>query len=349
MLQQGLDAASILSDTNAHVMPAAVSLVAAQLRSMDQLTVASARHAEYAATARWAEHALGYGAVTNWRLALEANARIEDLAKSALAPTPLLRSYLNNLRRIGRAHATLTDWVVQQDATARLIGEVSGHTLAGWREYLNNAALTPSLNVAQAATLSGQAGLGIVSADLLLSAADDPDLLDQGIDRIGADVLAPWEKSRLELGRDLHRRLESLDPTVPEMLVGAWDELDRNGPASAEKAAHCITEALDRTLRAAAPDVQVRQWHANSGRSQDDWCGKNPLKEPPPHNMRVNFLAQRLGDARKIAVAEYESLTRLRTAVRERLQAVKHASEGDLTLVRSLLVATEDLLLLLVN
>ena len=344
----------LLETVDAASMPAAsaaASIVAAQLRSMDQLTVASARYAEYAATARWAEDALGYGAVTNWRLALEADARIADFARSALTSTvpPLLNSYLADLRRIGRTHAALTDWVVQHDATARLIGDISGQTLASWREYLNSADPTPTINAARMATLSGQAGLGIVSADFLLSAADDPAVLDQGIDRIDADILAPWERSRLEAGRDLHRRLGSLDPTVPEMLAGAWHELEHNGPAGAEKAAHCITEALDRTLRAAAPDEQVRQWHADSGRPKKEWCGKDPLKDHPPHNMRVTFLAQRLGDAHEIAAVEYESLTRLRTAVRDKLQAVKHASNGDLALVRSLLLATEHLLMLLVN
>jgi hypothetical protein len=156
-------------------------------------------------------------------------------------------------------------------------------------------------------------------------------------------VLLPWEEGRLKLGRDLRDRLGAIDSSVPELLAGAWDDLERNGPAAVEKAAHCITEVLDRTLRAAAPDAEVREWHSQAGRPAAEWEDR----ERPPHSLRVKFLAQRLGGERTVVVAQFDSLATLHKTLRSRLQAIKHASAGDLTTVRSLLLVTEDLLALL--
>lgn len=141
----------------------------------------------------------------------------------------------------------------------------------------------------------------------------------------------------------MRERLGGIDPSVPELLAGAWDDLERNGPAAVEKASHCVIEVMDRTLRAAAPDAEVREWHRQSGRPKSEWEDQ----ERPPHALRIKFLAQGLGGARTVAVAQFDSLTSLHTALRSRLQASKHASRGDLATVRSLLVCAEALLTLL--
>lgn len=321
---------------------AMANLMAANLRGFDQLAGASERHTTYAATARWAERLFSNSALASWRISLEANAHLEQLSKS-LAAAIRYSTIWEELLRVGRVQAAFTDWVVQQDATSRLLGEVSNVPLARWRDYLDG--LAPELSVGQlrASGLSGYTTLGIISADVLISGAEDADLVDASVSRIETDVLHPWEEARLELARDLYARLGAIDSSVPALLDGAWDDLKRNGPAAVEKVAHCIVEVLDRTLRAAAPDDAVREWHAREGRSEKEWEGQ----DRPPRSLRVRFLAQRLGGERGVAVAEYESLIQLRKRLTERLQAVKHASQGDLVAVRNLLLGTEYLLTML--
>jgi len=192
-----------------------------------------------------------------------------------------------------------------------------------------------------ASELTGHTGLGLLGADVLTSGADDDEVVDAAVRRVEADVLVPWEEGRLELADELYARLRVIDATVPELLAGAWDELQRNGPAAVEKAAHCIIEVLDRTLRAAAPDDEVRAWHTRAGRPATEWAGQNR----PPYTLRVKFLAQRLGGERTVVVAQFESLASFHTSLRGRLQAAKHASQGDLTTVRSLLLSAEYLLM----
>lgn len=322
---------------------AAANVLAVNLRGLDQLTTARARYAEYATTARWAEQTLGSGALTSWRVSLQANAQVEQLIKSATYAAAPHWPYYNELLRISRVQAGFADWIVQQDATSRLLGEVSGAPLARWRDYIGGLVTESTFRDVQASVLSGYTGLGILSADALTSGAEDTELVEASTSRIEADVLLPWEEGRLKLGRDLRDRLGAIDSSVPELLAGAWDDLERNGPAAVEKAAHCITEVLDRTLRAAAPDAEVREWHSQAGRPAAEWEGR----ERPPHSLRVKFLAQRLGGERTVVVAQFDSLATLHKTLRNRLQAIKHASAGDLTTVRSLLLVTEDLLALL--
>lgn len=63
--------------------------------------------------------------------------------------------------------------------------------------------------------------------------------------------------------------------------------------------------------------------------------------------LRVRYLASEIGGTRKLAVAQYESLTGLLDPLYQRLQGVKHASTADVTLVRSLLLTVEGFLTLL--
>lgn len=322
---------------------ATANLIAANLRGLDQLSAVSARSAAYAATAQWAERMLGSGALTAWRVSLDASARAEELYRTLARSTAIYAPYQDELLRISHSLTGLTDWIVQQDATSRLVGEISARPLARWRDFVGGLTVESAPYQVRASVLSGYTTLGIVSGDVLTSGADDTAVAEMGVSRVEADVLPPWEQSRLQLAQDLRDCLGTFDPGVPGLLDGAWDELHRNGPAAAEKAAHCIVEVLDRTLRAAAPDEAVREWHTSTGRPAAEWEGQRR----PPHSLRVRYLAHRLGGERAVVMEDSESLIRLRARLRERLEAVKHASQGDLLTVRILLLGTEDLLMML--
>src|ERR1700680_901544 len=126
------------------------------------------------------------------------------------------------LSRISRSQASLTDWIVQQDATSRPLGEVSGRPLAHWRGLVGGLARESALRDVRASVLLGQTGLGILSADVLTSGTEDTELVEASVGRIEADVLQPWEAGRLGLARDLYERLREIDLTVPELLAGGW-------------------------------------------------------------------------------------------------------------------------------
>jgi hypothetical protein len=70
-------------------------------------------------------------------------------------------------------------------------------------------------------------------------------------------------------------------------------------------------------MRAAAPDDDVRKWHAASGRATKEWAGQ----DKPTRALRVKFIVQRLGSEDTVVVAQY-----------------------DVTTVRSLLLTAESLL-----
>jgi hypothetical protein len=319
------------------------NLIAANLRGLDQLTAVSELYRQHSATAVWAEKTLGFTAITNWRVALQASSRIEQFHTSMAGAVQAYQAQHSELLRISHIYTGLTDWIVQRDVTSRLLGELSGKPLARWRDFIGTLPLEPAPWELQASVLSGYSGLGILGTDLLTTGAGDAGLVEAGSARIEADVLEPWEEGRLDVGRALRKRLGEIDPSVPELLEGAWHELKRPSPAAVSKMANCAIEVLDRTLRAAAPEAAVREWHQRSGRHAAEW----EEQQRPPQSLRIRFLAQQLGGAEKLAVAQYESLVRLPQVLRKALEASKHASRGDLVTVRSHLLAIEDLLAML--
>lgn len=311
--------------------------LADQMRELDRQNRSLAA---LAATAHWAESELGLGALTNWRVAVEAKRTILELLKPV---AEAFRPYYNDLETVSNVLEQLTSWVICQDNPARLLDETSGRPLALWRDQIAAGALAPTAAVIRISALAGRAQAGIVSASLLVAAAGDIALSEAAARQIDEGVLDPWERSRLVGARLLRTRLGEIEPSVPALLDGAWEELERGGSAALEKAAHCITEVLDRTLRAAAPDIEVRAWHTAEGRSPSEWEDQ----DRPPQSLRIKFLARRLGGARQLVEVELASVISLHKNVRSRLQAAKHASAGDLAQLRSLLLSAESLLTLL--
>ena len=100
---------------------------------------------------------------------------------------------------------------------------------------------------------------------------------------------------------------------------------------------------LDRTLRAAAPEDAVREWHTRTRRSAKEFGDRGQMTRP----LRVRYLAAEIGGTRELVVAQYESLAGLLSPLHGRLEGVKHASTADVMLVRSLLLTAEGFLTLL--
>ncbi|WP_331730138.1 hypothetical protein OHV05_35665 (plasmid) [Kitasatospora sp. NBC_00070] len=125
----------------------------------------------------------------------------------------------------------------------------------------------------------------MVAAEVVTTRDEESDLVV-----VEEQILAPWQRGRLEVVDELYARLRVFDPTVPELLDGAWDDVQRRGPAAVDKAVQCIIEALDRTLRKAAPNEEVSAWFSGAGLDRGLWPDH---QKQPSHTLRIRFVLRR--------------------------------------------------------
>ncbi|MEU5385261.1 hypothetical protein [Kitasatospora cineracea] len=309
--------------------------LAANMRWIDQVTSQNNYLDQIVASTRVAEQAVGFGALASWRSALEANSRIEAHIRDLMKPSPVL----SELARISRVQVDLTDWAVQHAPGKGLLGEASGIPVAAWRDFVSES--EDHLDELPMVAVTGRTNLSLLGSDLLVSPDADPGLVAEGADRVESAVVEPWMAARLAVTAELYAVLAQIDAKIPELLNGAWDDIQRNGPAAAEKAANCTVEAVERALRQAAPDDEVRTWHAENNRPANEWAGL----DRPPHALRVKYLARNLGGPRQLVESQSAAFASVVGRLRTQLQATKHASIGDVVAVRTLLATAESLLI----
>jgi hypothetical protein len=313
------------------------SALAAGLRVVDELTPLDRVVSQYALTSRALEQVVDLGALTSWRSALEANGRVEALLRQPAMPS----SVLSELAAISRAQVDLTDWAVLRSPDKSLLSRTSGWPVSAWRNVL--AESVDDENELPVFVATGRTNLALLGSDLLTSPDADPEVIAEGADRVGSDVVEPWMAARQQVTADLYEVLARLDRKIPELLNGAWDDISRNGPAAAEKAANCAVEAIDRALRIAAPDDAVRAWHQETSRPASEWEGR----DRPPHRLRVKYLYRDLAGARDLVVSQVDAMATVVKRLRGRIEAAKHASQGDLVAVRALVCQAESVLITL--
>jgi hypothetical protein len=135
----------------------------------------------------------------------------------------------------------------------------------------------------------------------------------------------------------LRKSLGSLDQRLPRRLDGAWERVSRRGPDAASQAAHSLMEAIDWTLRLAAPESAVLAWHAAEARPDKELHNGKPTRA-----LRVEWLLRgRPGeaDAARLHLRALDDLVRV-------IQAHKHsADEADIAVVARLILTVEGLLI----
>jgi hypothetical protein len=158
------------------------------------------------------------------------------------------------------------------------------------------------------------------------------------VEQVELIVVEPWREGLLDVREELNRALAELDPEIVNLLDGAWVDVQEPGPGALVKISSCAVEALDRALRTSAPDRDVLDWVAGRGpRLLDD-------KGRPTRGARVRYLLRnRKGDQKLVEVQVEAAVTFVNELV-GRLQATKHASVGDITVVRAHLVSVESIL-----
>jgi hypothetical protein len=239
-----------------------------------------------------------------------------------------------DLAGLAATQVELTGWAVNAFPHRSLLVDTSAAA-----EQWHSLVLTqPDRSDLAVPVRSGRTTVALTGANLMVSLHEEEDAAEEAAVLVQSTVLAPWEAGRVELATELYTVLSGFDATVPDLLRGAWEDVTRQGPAAAEKAAHLAVEVVDRTLRAAAPDEQVLQWHKANGRS-----AKELHRERPTRALRVRYIAREFKD-RALVAAHEDALAKLVSEVLESGQGVKHSSHGGVVIARSMLMAAETLL-----
>lgn len=183
----------------------------------------------------------------------------------------------------------------------------------------------------------GYAVNSLVARDALL--VEDGDL-ETVIETVEVEVLQPWQEARAASSDELYARLDDLDPGLAPLLKEGWHALASPGPAWVTTACNAPLEALQRALRTAAPDAEVRIWAHDAGFHEKDIESGGRLTR----TARVRYVMRGRRGERKLVEAEIEAVSKSVDQLVGRLNAGKHASEGDLQGMRMLLLSTEAIL-----
>lgn len=139
----------------------------------------------------------------------------------------------------------------------------------------------------------------------------------------------------------LFSRLGALDPHVPDLLRGAWAQVEQDGPAATSMASHAVQEAIDRTLRALAPADLVLRLFAAGRLPNNAVHEKNGERHPTRAGRIAAALYERHPGETKLIAAQAKAIAASVNYLTENLQGGKHASNGTVGVVRTWLVSVE--------
>ncbi len=135
---------------------------------------------------------------------------------------------------------------------------------------------------------------------------------------------------------ELYRVLATIDNRVVDLLAGAWMLTSAPNPAGGSMAAHALIEAVDRTLRALAPEDDLLAWLETTGlRASVEYCANG---QRPTRRARVEFAFA--SNSTEGAEAKAYVLALLRPTV-SLLQARKHSGSPSSTTIAFLAAAVE--------
>lgn len=337
----------IVADMQKTMIPSSVTAYVAGLRSMDQL--AGRQHLQYLqATTALSDAIVGSRTLSAWRMSLQIQNVMSEIVKGPAftMPTPWAsESFRKALGGTVHRQVYMTDWLAQIDTGRGLLSEASSRPLSEYREYVGGLGDSPTRFELASSLHSGLGVNGLLGADALSSPAvlDDAELEVEVADRV-EDLLTPQQAGRLDAFEDLRRVMTGVDAKVVEMLEGGWHVVRDAPPAAAEMAAQCAVEAIDRAIRAAAPDSEVEQWLPASGRPKKEWHSESGRLT---RSVRIRYIMRGYKDEAKMTCTVADNLIALQMQTTSRAQAIKHASAGDLQLARCLLSTAEHILTML--
>jgi hypothetical protein len=304
------------------------------LRLLDGLVPSALVRAQLAATARLASLAVPGTAFAGWRGSLLAEHVAAGLTGSAaVRQGPAAAEALAALERSTAAAARLSGLAVGRRGGAAGWPSALPASLLG--EFVDGLGSGPSGLDVLAGASAGRGVAGLVAVDVLArprgQGSDPADLFED-------EVAAPWLDGPARARTELMDALASVDAALPELLEGAWEDVERQGRAAVVKIASCAVEALERALRALAPEDDVLAWHAAGGRPTSELSNGRPT-----HGCRVRYVL-RDGKRGRLAAAQADAVVVQVNELRSALQAGKHASAAAVSSLRAHLLAVEAVL-----
>ena len=320
--------------------------LATQLKFADLVTPQLARSVELAATAQIAQAVAASAGLQVWRQSLAGSSALTEFAEQHQALAASLSTQM-------AAYAPRMP-LLQVSASLSHLGQIAGtkpfrdllrpqtaDTMAALANYTRHLPTSPSINQSQTLGMGALATRSVLADDLLAV------VTRQEISDVGVYGLAPadlWLDARDDAGLTLYDRLGAIDEQVPNFLKGAWEEVAHGSYAAASKAANCLVEALDHTLRCLAPNEDVMAWlPARPASGHLDQQGR------PTRGARVRYVLRSRTSEVQVAVALEISLAAGVNGVLRELERGKHTGDGDLDRVRHLIVVTEGLLTILLG
>jgi hypothetical protein len=313
----------------------------AQIRLADLVVPEVLKAPERYLTAGLADIVASNGNLVAWRQGVLLQGAVEEAMKS------WQQTQLHAINAISAAEISKMATIATAFSESALLG-ATGSLAAAFaaapsrqlRGYLAGLPTPPST---QQLAIGARASRGVAS----LAAYDATSVTGahtEIIERAESDVVAPWVEGPRRAREELMRRLESIDPELPELLAGAWEEVSRSGPGALVKLTSCATEVVERVLRALAPNDEVLDWHRRAARPKSDLDDKGR----PTYATRARYVLEGKREQR-LVVVQVDAVVGQVAPLRSLFQGGKHASAGSITLYRTHLVSLEALLLQLLS
>jgi len=216
---------------------------------------------------------LSGSAFSGWRSALATQNIVASLAKtqnfgSQVAISP---HFLEELREVARINVKLSE-VLPNLHPAQCVLAV--RPLGAYQSYLGQLPATPTRRQQAVSRAAGHGINGLLATGVLLEVEPEADV-ETLVPLVNHDVVEAWTAGPAAVRTELYERLRDLEPWVPELLEGAWHDVVHPAPARLVTIATCTVEAIDRSLRAAAPDADVETWIPTSGRKPADFYAES--------------------------------------------------------------------------
>lgn len=272
--------------------------------------------------------------------AMISNSAINILADHMVAQSRLVpKDYVlaSQFSAISKSTHVLSEWA-QLNTRGLANFSTSLSSLTALRKYANKISTNPTSYQLNTAVLGSIATRSFVEIDLLESCKGS-DEVGEAVDLVEVDLVDISNQERIATAGMLMKLLTDLDPTIAELLRGAWEELALPRAAAVSKIANCAVEAIDRTFRAAAPDDVALPWvneHQDLKRSLND--GKLTRA------LRAAYVFRQRPSERRLLLAEERNFATSTRLIHSNLESAKHGDSVDLNQVRSLLIAAESLL-----
>jgi hypothetical protein len=318
-------------------------LVEAQLmravRVGDVLTPATLRGLQLGSGATLSKIVLSGSAFSGWRFSLATQNMVASWAKTQNFGSQVVLSshFLEEMREVTRINVRLSEVLANLHPAQSVLAV---RPLGAYQNYLGQLPATLTRQQQVVSRAAGHGINGLLATGVLLEVEPGADV-ETLVPLVNHDVVAAWTAGPAVVRTGLYERLANLEPSVPELLEGAWHDVVHPAPARLVTIATCAVEAIDRSLRAGAPDADVQTWIPVSGRRPADFYAESGRLT---RAARIRFILRTRKGDRRLVEEQTVALIATCTMLRERLEAAKHASERDVVAVTCYLLSAEALL-----